>query len=43
MRRHLVAQGLGKDRISFVGYWRVGAASPAPKSEQARPAAEGAH
>lgn len=42
-RRHLVAQGLGKDRISFVGYWRVGAASPAPKSEQARPAAEGAH
>lgn len=42
-RRHLVAQGLSKDRISFVGYWRVGAASPAPKSEQARPAAEGAH
>ncbi|WP_454170538.1 siderophore-interacting protein [Microbacterium paulum] len=44
-RRHLVAQGLGKDRISFVGYWRVGAASPAPKSEQARPAAatEGGH
>lgn len=25
-RRHLVAQGLGKDRISFVGYWRRGAA-----------------
>ncbi|WP_454140890.1 siderophore-interacting protein [Microbacterium lacticum] len=42
-RRHLVAQGPSKDRISFVGYWRVGAASPAPKSEQARPAAEGAH
>ena len=42
-RRHLVAQGLSQDRISFVGYWRVGAASPAPKSEQARPAAEGAH
>lgn len=44
-RRHLVAQGLGKDRIGFVGYWRVGAASPAPKSEQARPAAatEGGH
>lgn len=35
-RRHLVAQGLAKDRISFVGYWRVGAASPAPKSEQAQ-------
>jgi NADPH-dependent ferric siderophore reductase len=34
-RRHLVAQGLGKDQISFVGYWRVGAASPAPKSQQA--------
>lgn len=37
-RRHLVAQGLAKDRISFIGYWRVGAASPAPKSEQAQPA-----
>ncbi|WP_336627139.1 MULTISPECIES: siderophore-interacting protein [unclassified Microbacterium] len=37
-RRRLVAQGLGKDRISFIGYWRVGAASPAPKSEQAQPA-----
>ncbi|MBN9176708.1 MAG: siderophore-interacting protein [Microbacterium sp.] len=37
-RRHLVAQGLGKDQISFIGYWRVGAASPAPKSEQAQPA-----
>lgn len=35
-RRHLVAQGLDKDRISFVGYWRVGAASPAPKSQQAQ-------
>jgi len=41
-RRHLVAQGHDKDRISFVGYWRVGAASPAPKSQQAQPAA-GAH
>lgn len=37
-RRHLVGQGLAKDRISFVGYWRVGAASPAPKSEQAQTA-----
>lgn len=35
-RRHLVGQRLAKDRISFVGYWRVGAASPAPKSEQAQ-------
>lgn len=42
-RRHLVSQGLGKDRIDFVGYWRVGAASPAPKSQQAQPAQEGAH
>ncbi|HYP73095.1 MAG TPA: siderophore-interacting protein [Microbacterium sp.] len=42
-RRHLVAQGMDKDRISFVGYWRVGAASPAPKSQQAQPAgADGA-
>ena len=37
-RRHLVGQGLAKDRISFIGYWRVGAASPAPKSEQAQSA-----
>lgn len=37
-RRHLVAQGLAKDKISFVGYWRVGAASPAPKSQQAQQA-----
>lgn len=43
-RRHLVAQGVDKDRISFVGYWRVGAASPAPKSQQAQPGAQdGAH
>lgn len=37
-RRHLVARGLAKDRISFIGYWRVGSASPAPRSEQAQPA-----
>lgn len=43
-RRHLVAQGHAKDRISFVGYWRVGAASPAPKSQAAAAgASEGAH
>ncbi|MFT4051076.1 MAG: siderophore-interacting protein [Microbacterium sp.] len=35
-RRHLVGAGLDKNRISFVGYWRVGAASPAPKPEQAQ-------
>lgn len=39
-RRSLVARGVDKDRISFVGYWRVGAASPAPKSERAQ---QGAH
>lgn len=33
-RRHLVSQGLDKNQISFVGYWRVGASSPTPKSEQ---------
>lgn len=38
-RRHLVAQGHDKNRISFVGYWRVGSASPAPKSQQAQPGA----
>jgi len=37
-RRHLVAQGVDKNAISFVGYWRTGAASPAPKSQQAAPA-----
>ena len=42
-RRHLVAQGVDKDRISFVGYWRVGSASPAPKSQQAQAAVGGAH
>lgn len=35
-RRHLVANGVDKERISFVGYWREGAASPAPKSQQAQ-------
>lgn len=34
-RRHLVARGLDKDLISFCGYWRVGAASPTPKSQVA--------
>ncbi|RLK52349.1 siderophore-interacting protein [Microbacterium telephonicum] len=37
-RRHLVAAGVDKAQISFVGYWRVGAASPAPKSQQAQEA-----
>ena len=40
-RRHLVAQGVDKHAISFVGYWRVGAASPTPKSQQV--ATEGSH
>lgn len=34
-RRSLVARGVDKDRISFIGYWRVGAASPTPKSQLA--------
>lgn len=35
-RRHLVAdRGVEKDRISFCGYWRVGASSPTPKSQVA--------
>ena len=35
-RRHLVAErGVAKDLVSFCGYWRVGAASPAPKSQRA--------
>ena len=35
-RRHLVAErGLDKDHVSFCGYWRVGAASPTPKSQVA--------
>jgi len=37
VRRHLVGLGHPKDRISFIGYWRAGAASPAPKSERAQP------
>lgn len=33
-RRHLVGErGVDKTAVSFVGYWRVGAASPAPKSQ----------
>jgi NADPH-dependent ferric siderophore reductase len=35
-RRHLVAErSMSKDRVSFSGYWRVGAASPTPKSQSA--------
>jgi len=34
-RRHLVGRGVSKDQISFCGYWRVGAASPTPKSQLA--------
>lgn len=35
-RRHLIADpGLDKDLVSFCGYWRVGAASPTPKSQVA--------
>lgn len=35
-RRYLTTErGLDKDAISFTGYWRVGAASPAPKSHAA--------
>jgi NADPH-dependent ferric siderophore reductase len=35
-RRHLVTdRGIPKDQISFCGYWRVGAASPTPKSQLA--------
>jgi NADPH-dependent ferric siderophore reductase len=35
-RRHLVgARGVSKDHVSFCGYWRIGAASPAPKSQRA--------
>ena len=34
-RRHLVGdRGVSKDLVSFCGYWRVGAASPAPKSQR---------
>ncbi len=32
-RRHLVGErGVDKNAVSFVGYWRVGASSPTPKS-----------
>ena len=35
-RRHLVSErGVSKDLVSFCGYWRVGAASPTPKSQSA--------
>ncbi|KQZ85726.1 phage tail protein [Microbacterium sp. Root166] len=35
-RRHLVGErGVSKDLVSFCGYWRVGAASPTPKSQLA--------
>nr|BFF09451.1 hypothetical protein GCM10025699_07540 [Microbacterium flavescens] len=35
-RRHLVGErGVSKDLVSFCGYWRVGAASPTPKSQAA--------
>lgn len=34
-RRELVARGVDKSAISFVGYWRIGAASPTPKSQAA--------
>jgi len=35
-RRHLVGErGVSKDHVSFCGYWRLGAASPAPKSQRA--------
>jgi NADPH-dependent ferric siderophore reductase len=34
-RRHLVGgRGVPKDLVSFCGYWRVGAAAPAPKSQR---------
>lgn len=34
-RRHLVGErGVAKELVSFCGYWRVGAASPAPKSQR---------
>jgi NADPH-dependent ferric siderophore reductase len=35
-RRHLVSErGISKESISFSGYWRVGAASPTPRSQLA--------
>ncbi|GMA32643.1 siderophore-interacting protein [Litorihabitans aurantiacus] len=39
-RRHLVNErGVAKERVSFTGYWRLGAASPTPKAQVAAPAA----
>lgn len=36
-RRHLVNErGVPKELVSFCGYWRVGAASPTPKSQLAQ-------
>ncbi|GAA1856349.1 siderophore-interacting protein [Microbacterium koreense] len=33
-RRHLTTErGVAKDRVSFCGYWRAGAASPTPKAQ----------
>ncbi len=35
-RRYLVGErGVDKDAVSFIGYWRIGASSPAPKSVRA--------
>ncbi|TQJ30539.1 siderophore-interacting protein [Microbacterium sp. SLBN-146] len=35
-RRHLIAErGVDKNLVSFCGYWRIGAASPTPKSQTA--------
>lgn len=36
-RRALVARGVDRNAISFAGYWRVGTASPSPKSQAAAP------
>ncbi|GAA1704836.1 siderophore-interacting protein [Microbacterium sediminicola] len=33
-RRWLVERGVDKNAISFIGYWRVGSASPTPKSQR---------
>lgn len=34
-RRVLIERGVEKDAISFIGYWRADAASPAPRSRKA--------
>lgn len=40
-RRYLVGErGFDKTSVSFVGYWRVGAASPTPKSQAPAPSAD---